>query len=369
MRILVIGSYARSLINFRGTLLREMIACGHEVIACAPDADSKIQRELHTLGARYCHVQLSRTGLSPLQDLTTLKTLRSLFNREKPDKVLAYTVKPVVYSHLAAKGLSGISVYGMITGLGYGFGSESVKQKFVGGAIRNLYRMALKTSSGVFFQNTDDKNVFIEKGLISERTNCILINGSGVDLDWYKPQPLPDKPVFLLVARLLGEKGVREYYDAARGLKKKYPYAKFLLAGGLDSNPDSIGSAELQGWQEEGSIEYLGSLDDVRPAFAKSRIYVLPSYREGTPRTVLEAMAMGRPVITTDAPGCRETVVDGQNGFLVPAKDVSSLKEAMESFILQPEMAERMGKESLRIAREKYDVHKVNAHIMEGMGL
>ncbi len=370
MRILVIGSFARSLINFRGPLLRNMNERGYEVIACAPDADSNIKRELYETGVSYCHVPLSRTGLSPLQDLKTLKTLRSLFKREKPDKVLAYTVKPVIYSHLAAKGLRGISVYGMITGLGYGFGEGAFKQQIVGKVVRNLYSLALKQSAGVFFQNPDDRDLFKSLGLVPGYVPTMLINGSGVDLDWFKPQPLPDKPVFLLVARLLAEKGIREYYQAACKIKNKYPQSKFMLAGALDANPASIGQKELQRWQAEGVIEYLGRLSDIRSAFADAGIYVLPSYyREGTPRTVLEAMAMGRPVITTDAPGCRETVVNGQNGFLIPIKDPESLEEAMERFIQEPELVEKMGKQSLRIAREKYDVRKVNQQIMDGLEL
>ena len=168
---------------------------------------------------------------------------------------------------------------------------------------------------------------------------------------------------------MLADKGIREYVEAARQLKQCYPYARFQLAGYLDPNPMSIRATELQSWQSEGVIEYLGKLDDVRPAYAAAQIYVLPSYREGTPRTVLEAMGIGRPVITTDAPGCRETVVDGENGFLVPPMNVDALKNAMERFILEPELAEQMAEASLRLVAEKYDVHKVNETILESMDL
>jgi glycosyltransferase involved in cell wall biosynthesis len=219
------------------------------------------------------------------------------------------------------------------------------------------------------FQNPDDRNLFVASGLVPSTLPVTLINGSGVDLAAYSPCPLPDEPVFLLIARLLADKGLREYQRAARRLKARYPRARFLLAGDLDPNPLSISAEELAKWRADGAIEYLGRLEDVRPAYAAALVYVLPSYREGTPRTVLEAMAMGRPIVTTDAPGCRETVVDGVNGFLVPVRDDAALETALERFILDPSLADRMGRESLAIAREKYDVHKVNAVIMAAMNL
>ena len=185
----------------------------------------------------------------------------------------------------------------------------------------------------------------------------------------WAPKPLPQQPRFLLIARLLADKGIREYVAAARTLKKRYPQAQFRIAGYTDSNPLSISATELEVWESKGIVEYLGSLDDVRPALADTQVYVLPSYREGTPRTVLEAMATGRPIITTDSPGCRETVVEGENGFLVPIKDAEALAAAMERFIIEPGLGARMGSASLQLARDKYDVHKVNAAIMRGMGL
>lgn len=369
MRILVSGGYARSLLNFRGPLLKTLVEQDHEVIACAPDASKEIQKQLDEIGVRYRNVPLSRAGLSPLGDLRTLMAFQRIIQKENPERVLAYTVKPVIYSHLAGRIAGNPPVYGMITGLGYAFGDESYKQKIAGIIVRNLYRMALKSSSGIFFQNTDDHTIFLEQRLLAASVPVTVINGSGVDLSWYTPKSLPDKPVFLLVARLLAEKGIREYYRAACQLKAKYPLTRFQVAGGLDTNPGSICKKELHRWETEGVIEYLGKLDDVRPAYAGASVFVLPSYREGTPRTILEAMAMGRPVITTDAPGCRETVVDGENGFLVPVKDIEALGKAMARFIQKPALAAQMGKRSLEIAAEKYDVHKVNAVILSAMGI
>lgn len=369
LRVIVIGGVARSLVTFRGPLMKAMVDLGHEVIACAPNAPPEVEAGLAQIGVRYQHVPLFRAGLNPVWDARTLVALRRLFLVERPDRVLAYTAKPVIYACLAARWAGSPPVYGMITGVGYAFGTDSRRQELVGRVVQALYRHALKRSAGVFFQNPDDRSLFARLMLVPDEVPVTLVNGSGVDLAWYQPQPLPPEPVFLLVARLITEKGLREYFESARQLKALYSQARFMLAGALDANPTSVKKDELDRWQVDGVIEYLGRLDDVRPAFTAARVYVLPSYREGTPRTALEAMATGRPVITTDAPGCRETVVDGENGLLVPVKDVAALKNAMERFILEPELAQRMGEASLRRVTEKYDVRKVNSVIINAMGL
>lgn len=370
MRILVIGGVPRSLINFRGPLLKALVAAGYEVLAASAPAPGGVVAELNALGVRFCPVPLARAGLNPFGDLKTLLTLRALIRREQPECVLAYTAKPVIYGNLAARRLPGTRVYSMITGLGYGFGAHNLRQRITGQLVQTLYRAALKNTPGVFFQNPDDRDEFLGRGLLVFDAPVTLINGSGVDLDGYAPQPLPQEPRFLLIARLLADKGIREYVAAARVLKKRYPQARFRIAGNIDENPFSISAEELTAWQADGVIEYLGMLHDVRPALAGTQVYVLPSYyREGQPRTVLEAMAMGRPIITTDAPGCRETVAEGENGFLVPIKDAKALAAAMERFILEPDLATRMGTTSLQLAHDKYDVHKVNSAIMQGMGL
>ena len=221
----------------------------------------------------------------------------------------------------------------------------------------------------MFFQNPDDETLFRKFRLLPETVPSFVVNGSGVDVAEYSVAPLPDKPCFLLIARLLGDKGLREYAQAAQLVKSVYPEAVFRLVGWIDDNPDAITQRELDQWVDSGLLEFLGRLDDVRPAISGCSVYVLPSYREGTPRTVLEAMAMGRAVITTDAPGCRETVVDGDNGFLVPVKDINALADAMIKMVDTPGLAASMGERSRRIAEEKYDVHKVNAAMLEGMGI
>ena len=369
MRVFVVGSFAHSLLNFRGALLSRLAAAGHEVVACAPKANGEIVTKLDRMGVVYRDIPLHRAGMSPIRDAATIRSLAGLMRTLRPDRVLAYTAKPVIYSSLAARVAGRPPVYSMISGLGYAFGSSSARQRLVGNLVRRLYRFALRSNAGVFFQNPDDLDLFRTEGLLPEAIPVTMINGSGVDLEWYAPEPLPSEPVFLLVARLLADKGIREYVEAARAVKRKFPAARFQIAGDFDPNPMSISRDELDVWQAEGAVEYLGALDDVRPALAGSRVYVLPSYREGTPRTVLEAMAMGRPVITTDAPGCRETVIDGENGLLVPVKDSDALQGAIERLLESPALAQQMAEKGLERVREKYDVRKVNAVIMEAMGL
>ncbi|GAW65839.1 glycosyl transferase [Geoanaerobacter pelophilus] len=368
-RILVVGSLAESLINFRGPLLAALVANGHEVHAAAPDASASVKERLAGLGVRYHDLFLARTGLNPLADLKTYRSLKAIIRQTNPEVFFAYTIKPVIYGAFAARAARVPGIYPMITGLGYTFSGLTLKAKLVGSVTSILYRLALSFANQVFFQNPDDMSLFIKRGLISSRAQAVIVNGSGVDLEKFAPANLPQDLSFLLVARLLKDKGVLEYVAAAREIKGRYPQVRFKMAGWIDDNPMAVSTQELVGWQQEGTIEYLGRLEDVRPAFAECSVYVLPSYREGTPRTVLEAMAMGRAIVTTDAPGCRETVVDGENGFLVTVKDSETLAKAMEKFIVDQGLIKIMGDRSRDIAENKYDVNKVNHMIMTTMGL
>ena len=369
-RVMVVGGFADSLINFRGPLLRRLVAEGHSVTACAPDATVRVRRELAALGVAYRHVPIQRAGMNPMRDLGTIRALATLYREEHPDLVLTYTIKPVIYGSLAARLTRVPRVCSLITGLGYSFGTTTWRQRALNPVVRSLFRFALARNEVVFFQNPDDLRQFVDAGLANSR-QAVLVNGSGVDLERFSVAPLPDgAPAFLLITRLLWEKGVGEYIDAARRLKVRYPEARFRLLGPLDPNPRAVSRGQLDAWCAEGVIEYLGSTDDVRPAIADASVFVLPSaYREGTPRTVLEAMAMGRAIITTDAPGCRETVARGENGFLVPAKDSAALADAMERFLRAPELVSPMGARSRAIAEKKYDVHLVNRMMMRAMGL
>ncbi|MFL5639233.1 MAG: glycosyltransferase family 4 protein [Gemmatimonadaceae bacterium] len=369
-RVVVVAGFADSLINFRGPLLRRLVADGHQVTACAPDATDRVRGELAALGVEYRHIPVQRARMNPVHDLNTLRALTAVYREIQPDVVLAYTIKPVIYGSIAARLARVPQVCSLITGLGYSFGTATWRQRALNPLVRLLFRFALARNRVVFFQNPDDLRQFVDAGLATEQ-QAVLVNGSGVDLEHFAVAPIPEgEPIFLLVTRLIWEKGVGEYVEAARQLKGRYPNARFRVLGPLDPNPAAVSRAQLETWCAEGMIEYLGSTDDVRPALAAASVFVLPSaYREGTPRSVLEAMAMGRPVITTDAPGCRETVVSGRNGFLVPINDSTALAAAMERFIRDPGLVVSMGAHSRSIAEKKYDVHLVNRVMMQAMGL
>lgn len=375
LKIVLLGNCASSIVNFRGPLLSALRSAGCSVTACAPalgeaaDITDRLERD----GIDAVDVPLSRTGLNPLADLKLLFDLVRLFRRKRPDVVLGYTIKPVIYGTLAAW-LAGVPRrFALVTGLGYAFtGDAKGKRGWVQRMARFLYRSALARANGVIFQNPDDAALFSDLGLLRKGVPVHLVNGSGVDLNHYRPQPRPEGnggPVFLLVARLLTTKGIREYAAAAAGIRSERPDARFLLVGGRDVNPDAISTAELDRWTADGTLEWLGELDDVRPALGDCDVFVLPSYREGTPRSVLEAMATGRAIITTDAPGCRETVIEGENGFLVPVGDAGALESAMRRFIDDPALAVRMGQRSLEIVRSKYDVRLVNEAMLKAMGI
>ena len=369
---LLIASFPGSLIQFRGPLIDALLEAGKDVHVAVPDLapGGEVAVALANKGVRVHSIPLQRTGLNPIRDLRLLLSLVALMLRLRPRFVLSYTIKPVVYGSIAAWLVGVKHRFALVTGLGYAFtGTASGKRALLRRLIQSLYRFALKRTHRVFFQNPDDQALFRELGLLSHATPSSVVNGSGVDVAEYSVAPLPDRPCFLLIARLLGDKGVREYAQAAQIVKAVYPEVVFRLVGWIDDNPDAITQRELDQWVDSGFLEFLGRLGDVRPAISDCSVYVLPSYREGTPRTVLEAMAMGRAVITTDAPGCRETVVDGDNGFLVPVKDVDALAAAMMKMIDTPGLAASMGERSRRIAEEKYDVHKVNAAMLEGMGI
>lgn len=370
-RVVVIGNMLETLVWFRGALMEAMVAQGHEVIACVPvpDRHSPLVARLEAMGVAIEAIFLDRTGLNPLADAYSACGLVARLWRLRPDVVLASMIKPVIYGSLAAHVVGVPSICSIVEGLGYTFIER--RGRFPPRIlVRSLYRAALAYNRRVFFLNPDDQRVFESLGLLRRPEQAVLLDGIGVDLDWFAEVPLPARVCFTLIARLIRDKGIPEYVAAARIVKARHPDVRFCLVGWIDENPSAIREDELGAWIDEGIIDYLGKLNDVRPALAQASVFVLPSYYpEGKPRSIMEAMAAGRPIITTDTPGCRETVAQGRNGFLVPARDVSALAEAMLRFVEQPDLIATMGRESRCIAEARYDVHRVNQRILEELEL
>lgn len=371
MRVLLVGSYGPSLLNFRGPLIAALGAAGHEVHVAAPDLAGNLREGLGRLGAQVHDTPLDRQGMGFCADLDYLQRLTALYRAVQPGLVITYTIKPNIWGALAGA-RTGVPTVALVTGLGFVFTdtgqTDSLKSRLMKGSVRRLYRRASNRNWRVVFQNPDDLADFEAAGCLGDRSKVRMMNGSGIDLDQYPPAPLPNTPNFLMISRILGAKGVREYARAAIAVKKIYPQARFRLVGFFDEGSDAIPKSEVAEWEAEG-LEYLGPADSVQAHLAACQVYVLPSYREGTPRSVLEAMATGRAILTSDAPGCRETVADGKNGFLIPVRDVEVLTQKMIHLIENPQLVADMGIASLEIVRDKYDVKKVNNRLLKDLGL
>ncbi len=375
MKVLIISSSVESLLNFRLDLIKAVQAKNYVVhVACPGFRGSEGSQNILTEQGVIVHpIPMSRTGVNPVFDLMTLIALYRLMIKVKPSVVLSYTIKPVVWGGLAARLANIPRVYALITGLGYAFVdgvSVGGKRKFIRGVVELLYSISLSKCSRVFFQNPDDEALFRKLKLLAMEVPSTVVNGSGVNLSHFQLAPLPKKLTFIFIARLLVDKGIRQFAEAASLLKLRYPDVEFKVVGYLDDNPESIEQSELDAWVASGKLVYLGRLSDVRPVIAGASVFVLPTfYREGVPRTILEALAMGRAIVTTDTPGCRETVVHGVNGYLVKPKAVEELVSALEKLILDPQLVVDMGNASYRIACDKFDVHKVNQQMLLGMGM
>ena len=352
MKIAVLSSHTSSLFWFRMDMMKDFIKNGHTVIALGSEPETEWKKKFKEYNIDYRQLYVERNGINPLKDLKTFRSLYKFMKKEKPDKVFAYQAKTVVYGSIAAK-LNGVSeVYPLIAGLGSIFRGEGFKNKLVKTIMKIEYWVACKCSKKVFFQNHDDKNEFIQNGLIND-DKTVIINGSGVNLKEIQTNSISRKTAFLFIGRLIKDKGIMEYLEACKEVKENNPEVRCLLVGPYDSNPSALKPEELKPYIESGIIEYFGEQNDVRPYISQCSTYVLPSYHEGTPKTVLEAMAMGRSIITSDAPGCRETVDDGVNGYLVEVKDTQSLINKMEYLITNPEICQNMGQESCQDCKRK----------------
>lgn len=366
-KILIVSGAASSMVRFRSAFLAALIANGHDVVAVVPTDEPDWVERLKASGVTVIPYAMNRTGVNPFADLLVLFRLREIIRRERPDRILAYSHKPVLYG-LAVSG--GRPFFGILTGLGYVFTGNGWKQRLIRIVFRCVYPPLLRRASALLFLNADDAEVFARGGLSCLGLNVGIIPGEGVDPVRFPATPPPAAPVrFLMLARLLRDKGVREYAAAARRVKALYPEIEFHLAGGADSNPTAIPVAEVKGWEREGILTYHGEVTDVRPLIAETSVYVLPSYREGMPVSVMEAMSMGRPIIVTDVPGCRAAVRDGDNGLLVPPADASALAEAMLRLIDRPDERLRMGARSRQRIESEFSQRTVNARLFTFLGL
>ena len=351
----ILSSQAFSISNFRGPLIEALASQGVRIFALAPDFDKNTRAQVKALGAIPIDISMQRAGLNPLTDLLCLVRLFFLLRKLQPDVLLGYFIKPVIFGMTAAW-LARIPYrVALIEGLGFVFTSNaSAKRQVLKRIVSGMYKLSLFAANKVVFLNTDDIDEFLAAKLVNSR-KIVNLKGIGVNLSTWHSVPTVIEPfTFLLVARLLREKGILEYVEAARLVKAKYPKVRFILLGALDVNPSSLTQKEVDSWVSEGLIEWPGHVA-VQPWLTQTSVFVLPSYREGLPRSTQEAMAMARPVITTDVPGCRETVIDNVNGFLVPARDPAALAHAMFKFVEQPELVKPMGQQSRRLAEKYFD--------------
>lgn len=357
MKILIICSYTESIINFRGELIKELIKKGYDVYISAPKTSDLRKKQIESLGARLIETKLSRNKINPFLDLRYTLELSIIIRKIKPNTILSYTIKPVIYGSIAGKINKVPNICSLITGLGYTFSrEESLLYKISS----NLYKLALKFNKFVIFQNDDDLQLFKTKKILNDKNKTSVVNGSGVNIEHFREQKLDNKNTFLMVGRYLKSKGTKEYLEAAKIIKTRHPKTRFLIAGWTDGGPDSVDKKTIDYYVKNGYIEDLGKLKDVRPALTICSVFILPSYREGTARSVLEAMSTGRAIITTDAPGCRQTVINDHNGLLIEPKSIDSLTSAIEYFISNPHLIEKFGKNSRELAKSKYDVKLVN---------
>jgi len=373
MKVVLIASLSYSLTNFRGALIAAIVAQGHEVVAFAPDDDPETEAALSAMGARYRRIPMDRTGTNPLRDFVTLRRLVKLIRIEAPDVVLAYTQKPIIYGGLATRIAGGHArFHAMVSGLGHVYSEiPGLRHALLRHVVSLLYRVAIARASSVILFNSDDDSEMRRHGILRPAHHVVQVPGSGVDTARFSHAPAPcGPPVFLMIARLMRDKGLVEFVEAARLVRARFPQARFRVLGPLDPNPTGITLPEIRAWEAAGAIEYLGETRDVVPHLAEASVFVLPTYyREGLPRTILEAMACGKAVVTTETPGCRDAVTHGTDGFLVPPRDAPALAEAMMRFAEEPELVAWMGARARETACRRFDVRLVNAQLLSVMGL
>ena len=367
-KFVLISPKNRSAYNFRGDLIKDIQAKGYDVVVTGPNKEG-VER-IEALGVKFIEVYVDKNGTNPFADISYCLKLRKILKEERADAILGYTIKPVIYGSIAGW-LAGVkNRTAMVTGAGYLFASTSFKAKIFRMVSFILYRMGLGAAQKVIFQNIDDLNEFVEHKLV-KRMKCHVVNGSGVNMSKYTPAPYPEQPSFFFLGRLVNSKGGLDFAKAAKIVKSQYPEARFMILGKLEKNlPDAIKEDELMPFVEDGTIELFPETDDIPKYYAMTSVFVLPTaYREGTPRVILEAMASARAIITTNTPGCKETVVEGENGFFTGIHNPEDLAEKIMLFIKNPEKIAEFGRRSLEICKQKYEVSITNSRMLEIMGI
>jgi glycosyltransferase involved in cell wall biosynthesis len=368
--VLIIASLANSLPHFRGDFISELGKQGYTVYAAAPDVSEKVSKYLSELGATYIPFDLDRTGLNPVKDFKSILQIKNIIKENNIDLVFPYTIKPVVYGSIAA-GMTNTPTISLITGLGFTFSGASRKAKFLQKISKALYRYSLRKNKLVIFQNKDDRQLFLDHKIISKNQKTDIVNGSGVNLESYPHRTLKaegQKVKFVIVARLIKEKGIQLFMDTASKLKENFPLSEFHIIGGMADSPSGIKMESLNNLHDSGTIIFHGLKDNVPDFLKEMHVFVLPTfYREGVPRSILEALSIGMPVITTDTPGCRETIVEGKNGFLIPPNNFESLVHACNFFLDNPDTIEPMGEESRKLAEKKFDVNIINRFLVDNI--
>ncbi|WP_339751703.1 glycosyltransferase family 4 protein [uncultured Winogradskyella sp.] len=365
-RILIIASHHVSLIRFRGDFIKSLIDNGFDVFTAAPEYSETYHQKIIDLGATPIAFNLQRTGLNPMKDFKSIQVLKSIMKDNKIDLVFPYTVKPVIYGSIAAN-MSKTPVISLITGLGYTFTGLTAKARLLQRFNEILYKLSIRKNKVIVFQNKDDYQLLLDRKVISKKQRVEFVSGSGVNLNEFKfiEKNASDKVSFLLVARLIKEKGIALYMDAAKILKKKYPNSEFHIIGAAETSPSAISEDELNDLHAKGIITFHGKQRNIDEHLNMRDIFVLPSYyREGLPRTTLEACACGNPIITTDSVGCRESVIEGINGFLIEPQNLDALVKPMEYFITNPNKIKEMGINSRKYAEERFDVDIINKDLL-----
>lgn len=369
MHLLLIGPDWDAVRRLRKDLVQDMLKAGWRLTIAAGGPEGEDAALFRSEGVDCVTIPVARTSTDLVTGLGLMMAIWRLCRSIRPDAALAITVKPVTFG-LIATALAGVPLrVAMITGLGYAFtAGREFKRRTVRVIVGVLYALSLRMGTRAIFQNDDDVAEFRRLGLLPAALPVTRTNGSGVDLTRYAAMPMPDGPLtFVMVARLLVDKGVREYAEAAKRVRARYPDVRFRLVGALDSNPAAVAQAEVDEWVADGAIDYVGHQSDVRPFLQAAHVFVLPSYREGTPRSALEALATGRPVLTTDVPGCREVVDDRVTGRLVPVRSASAIEEGAIWFIENSFQLPSMGAKARQDAVHRFDVHAVNGVIMAAL--